>query len=525
MIAELRRHYCNVFYVTRPEHKHAKAGNLNYALRQSHSDLVITLDADFIPRPNIIQRLMPYFYVWNPNTGLYEFNETLAAVQSPQHFRNVSPHDSDPLDQRLLLFIDVAQPGKDWFNASTLVGTNNLISRAALEEAEYFPCYAITEDSAMSLKFHSLGYRTYYVNESLATGLATKSLRSHLRQRARWMKGDWQILLSKNGPLVVDGLTTAQRLLYFAMGFSRFMSFFFTFYDIAAILFLLGGIAPVDVQYPLVFMFHLATFLIFTALSEFLLTAGGTGLAKSSAATFVFEAIFRYTTMKGLFVCLFQGQNLVFKVTDKTGTTRNIAQANESQAGFMNEANSGSAESHDIYASVSIPSRSDDSDSNRSESKNFDEINSFGCKNMKAQEDKQLPQKELWSNLHRIWFNILTSIVLTFSIIWGIFRTPNVQTTIDGIPISGGNGDSLVVVLVIGFTAASVLSHLLAIYLCFGPYTSEWMLPDVVHGRCDQFAVHDRSGKLYVPWSYVTLVPVARMVLILGSIVFVLFRT
>ncbi|KAI0567312.1 CesA-like Cellulose synthase (UDP-forming) family GT2 [Gracilaria domingensis] len=170
MISKLKSRYPNVFYITRPEHNHAKAGNLNHALQHTECDLVVTLDADFIPRPHLVQRLMPYYYVWNAESGLYEFNERLAVVQTPQHFRNLSPHDSDPLDQRSLLFFDVIQPGKDWFNASTMVGTNNLISRAALQEADYYPYYSITEDTAMSLKFHSLGYRTYFVNESVATG-------------------------------------------------------------------------------------------------------------------------------------------------------------------------------------------------------------------------------------------------------------------------------------------------------------------------------------------------------------------
>eukprot|EP00171_Calliarthron_tuberculosum_P019158 IDg19158t1 len=100
MIAQLRSQYQNIYYVTRPDNSHAKAGNLNYAIERTRSDLIVTLDADFVARPNILQRLVPYYYVWNAQTELYEFNDSLAVVQTPQHYRNLSPYDSDPLDQR-----------------------------------------------------------------------------------------------------------------------------------------------------------------------------------------------------------------------------------------------------------------------------------------------------------------------------------------------------------------------------------------------------------------------------------------
>ena len=201
VVSQLRNQYRNVHYVIRPKHEHAKAGNLNYAIERSQSDLIVTLDADFVARPNLLQRLVPYYYVWNPTLGMYEFNNTLAFVQTPQFYRNLSPYDSDLLDQRSIFFFDIVIPGKDWFNASTMVGTTNLINRGALKKAKFYPYHSITEDSALSIIFHGLGFRSYYVKESLPTGLATTALWANLRQRARWLKGDWQILFSRHGPL------------------------------------------------------------------------------------------------------------------------------------------------------------------------------------------------------------------------------------------------------------------------------------------------------------------------------------
>ena len=40
---------------------HAKAGNLNNALMQTHGDFVLILDADQIPSPEILDRTLGYF--------------------------------------------------------------------------------------------------------------------------------------------------------------------------------------------------------------------------------------------------------------------------------------------------------------------------------------------------------------------------------------------------------------------------------------------------------------------------------
>ena len=42
----------SVHHITRTENKHAKAGNLNHAMLHSKGDIIVTMDADMIPRAN-----------------------------------------------------------------------------------------------------------------------------------------------------------------------------------------------------------------------------------------------------------------------------------------------------------------------------------------------------------------------------------------------------------------------------------------------------------------------------------------
>ncbi|KAI0566700.1 CesA-like Cellulose synthase (UDP-forming) family GT2 [Gracilaria domingensis] len=362
MVSQLRKQYKNVHYVIRPHHAHAKAGNLNYSLQRTTTHLVVTLDADFVARPNLLQRLIPYYFVWNEQTALYEFNETLAVVQTPQHFRNLSPYDSDPLDQRSTFFAELVLPGKDWFNSSTMIGTTNLLNRQALQKANYYPYHSITEDTAMSLMFHSLGYRTYYVNESLATGLATTSLWSNLRQRARWLKGDWQILFSSKGPLTARGLSFVQRFLYMHMTYVRFISVVHLLYDIAAVLLLVGGISPLDSPNPIQFIIYISVFFLTSLIQRSIVTMGGMGLRKSESGSVAFEAIFRYTTVKGLFIALFRGKNLAFKVTEKAATKKKRRKKGkeecDEEAGDVEEEDRRSGEKFEQHARMTMLGRS-----------------------------------------------------------------------------------------------------------------------------------------------------------------------
>lgn len=71
-------------YLTRTNNNHAKAGNLNSALLQTYSDLIMIFDADFIAYPNIIRRMLPFYYKWEPEIQKYVVDQQLAFVQAPQ---------------------------------------------------------------------------------------------------------------------------------------------------------------------------------------------------------------------------------------------------------------------------------------------------------------------------------------------------------------------------------------------------------------------------------------------------------
>lgn len=113
-----------VGYITRSAEwrdrpRHAKAGNLNNALMQTEGEFLLILDADQVPKPDILNKTLGYF-----------LDEKVALVQTPQIFGNVSV--ADPLGSQAPLFYGPIQQGKDGWNSAYFCGSNAVLRRDAI---------------------------------------------------------------------------------------------------------------------------------------------------------------------------------------------------------------------------------------------------------------------------------------------------------------------------------------------------------------------------------------------------------
>lgn len=99
--------------------RHAKSGNLNNAIFQTQGEFLLILDADQIPAPTILHRVLGYFQ-----------DPTVAFVQTPQWFYNVPP--GDPFGCQAPLFYGPIQQGKDGWNAAFFCGSNAVLRREAV---------------------------------------------------------------------------------------------------------------------------------------------------------------------------------------------------------------------------------------------------------------------------------------------------------------------------------------------------------------------------------------------------------
>ena len=261
-------------YIARPKPvgvaHHAKAGNLNYAIfsGETSGQFIVTLDADHIPKPQILQRVLPFFYTYNLFTGKYEPNQ-IAFVQTRQDFYNLPA--GDPFGHKADLFYGPLQQGKDGMNAAFYTGTNAMLRREALISVglQYFSdefakdekrldefelvggvsSASITEDMNTAMRLHGAGWKSIYHNELLAEGLAPDDLSSTLKQKLRWAQGTIQVLLQEN-PLTKPGLTFWQRLHYFKTMYSYFAGFATFVFISCPIIYFFTGIIPVKTYGP-----------------------------------------------------------------------------------------------------------------------------------------------------------------------------------------------------------------------------------------------------------------------------------
>ena len=196
-------------YKTRADNAHAKAGNINTALKTLTSPLVAIFDCDHVPTRSFLQMTVGWF-VRDPK---------LAMLQTPHHFYSPDPFERNLEQFRVIpnegeLFYGVVQDGNDFWNASFFCGSCAVLRRAALDDIGGIAVETVTEDAHTSLRMQMNGWGTAYINIPQAAGLATERLSAHVGQRIRWARGMIQILRTDN-PLFAPGLTFAQRLCYF----------------------------------------------------------------------------------------------------------------------------------------------------------------------------------------------------------------------------------------------------------------------------------------------------------------------
>ncbi|MEM9168431.1 MAG: UDP-forming cellulose synthase catalytic subunit [Pseudomonadota bacterium] len=197
-----------VHYIARRDNSHAKAGNLNNALKHSKGDLIAIFDCDHAPTRGFLQL----------TAGWFLKDRKLAMLQTPHYFYNKDPFEKNlaagsDIPNEGLLFYGVLQDGNDFWNASFFCGSCAVLRREALEDIGGVAVETVTEDAHTSLKMQRRGWNTGFIRFPLAAGLATTSLADHISQRMRWARGMVQIFRTDN-PLLGPGLSIAQRLCY-----------------------------------------------------------------------------------------------------------------------------------------------------------------------------------------------------------------------------------------------------------------------------------------------------------------------
>ena len=250
-----------VGYLRRDGREHAKAGNVNAGLARTTGEFVLILDADHVPSPDFLVRALPHLN-----------DPAVAFVQTPQTFPSARGLVATGAAEAQRIFYELVCPGKNYFNAVFCVGTNVVFRRHALDEIGGMYTASNSEDIWTSLELHRRGWRSVFVREALARGLAPDNLLAYFKQQFRWSYGGFEVLL--RGKLFRRGaLTLDQRFQYILTGTNYLLSLSVLVFMFLPPAYLLFGLSPVSADFG-TWLTHYVPFYVLIVLVTWLQCGG-----------------------------------------------------------------------------------------------------------------------------------------------------------------------------------------------------------------------------------------------------------
>jgi len=201
-VAELRGRGLAIEHVRRASRAGYKAGALQHGLARARGELLLVLDADFVPPPDLLRRMAG------------SLTEGVAMVQARWDHLNRSASRFTSL-QALLLdgHFGVEQSARArtgcFFNFN---GTGGLWRRAAIDDAGGWHGDTLTEDLDLSYRVLLRGWRFAYLLEQAVPGELPADLNGFRSQQFRWAKGSMQVARKLLPAVLTARLRPAVRL-------------------------------------------------------------------------------------------------------------------------------------------------------------------------------------------------------------------------------------------------------------------------------------------------------------------------
>ncbi|UOG76998.1 cellulose synthase catalytic subunit [Hymenobacter tibetensis] len=191
-----------VVHVTRIEKTHAKAGNINNALRGATGELCVVLDPDHVPTPDFLDEVVPYFQ-----------DAQVGFVQVVQAYGN--QHESlvaRGAAEQTYHFYGPLLMGMNAYNTAQAIGANCTFRRAALDSIGGHAS-GLTEDMHTAMRLHAKKWKGVYVPKVLSRGLVPASLAAFYSQQLKWSRGAFDLLFKVYPRLFAD-FSWRQRIHY-----------------------------------------------------------------------------------------------------------------------------------------------------------------------------------------------------------------------------------------------------------------------------------------------------------------------
>ena len=184
----------------------AKAGKINAALERTSEELILVLDPDHIPFPQILDRVLGHFD--DPEIGFVQVAQAYGNARESFVARAAA--------EQTFAFYGPIMQGMYGTGTSVAIGANCTFRRTALESIGGHGI-GLAEDLVTSIRLHAKGWKSVYVPEVVSRGLVPADLDSYLKQQLKWARGVYDVLF-REYPRAFRSLTAYQRISYFMIG-------------------------------------------------------------------------------------------------------------------------------------------------------------------------------------------------------------------------------------------------------------------------------------------------------------------
>jgi len=179
-VAHYQARGLRISHVRRPTRQGYKAGALAYGMTQTDSEFIAIFDADFVPKPDFLRRVIPYFT--GPDIGMVQtrwghLNEADSLLTRLQAFG---------LNAHFLVEQVGRQAGGHFLNFN---GTGGVWRRACIKDAGGWHADTLTEDLDLSYRAQLRGWRFRYLPQVVAPAELPAHLDALKSQQHRWNKG------------------------------------------------------------------------------------------------------------------------------------------------------------------------------------------------------------------------------------------------------------------------------------------------------------------------------------------------
>lgn len=298
-----------VNYITRETNKHAKAGNINHAMRVTDGDIILVLDCDHVPTSDILENTV----------GMFGKDEKLFLVQTPHFFINPTPVEKQlegvgSVSVENDMFFRLIHLGLDFWNSSYFCGSAALLRRSHLMMIGGIATYTITEDAETALMLHDKGLNSAYIDRPMVCGLSPETFSDYVIQRTRWAQGMLQLFMIRNA-LLFKNLGLFQKLCYFNSSFFWFFGASRFMFYVSPALYLIFGLK----------VYHASSSQILAYAVPYVLNVAFTmdfffGKVRKPFFSEIYESVQALFLIPALVSVIFNPFKPTFKITPKGGT-------------------------------------------------------------------------------------------------------------------------------------------------------------------------------------------------------------